>query len=121
MVLHAQPTDPWTRGDFKLLEAYEILQRETCANCGNPTWLCRHDDDDLQWEIRTSVCRSELAVTKWMNLNRKKGKKDGENVYAVPYMLRYEEGKMEPIQDFDKLSTREDFYKAKAEAVNNGG
>jgi len=119
MVLHAQPTDPWTRGDFKLLEAYEILKKETCGNCGQPVWLCRHDDENLQWDVRFSTCSSEKATEAWVKANRKKGLKPGEKPYAVPFYLRYEEDGVTPIEDYDNLPTREDFYKAKAE-VNNG-
>ena len=116
MVLHQQPTDPWSRGDFKLLEAYEILQRETCGSCGYPTWLCRHQDENLQWEVRTSVCSSEKSVKNWVNTNRKKdGLKPGENAYAVAYYLRYKDDNPAPTQDFDNLPSREDFYKARAE------
>lgn len=118
MVLQQQPTDPWTRGDFKLLEAYEILKKEACAKCGGPIWLCRHKDTDLQWEIRTSVCNSDKAVSRWMKTNRKDGVKDGENVYAVPFYLRFEDDGITPIEDYEHLPTREEFYRAEAE-VNN--
>lgn len=121
MVLNQQPTDPWTRGDRKLLEAYEIYQRELCQACGKPVWLCRNDDENLQFEVRTSVCRSERAVKKWVETNRKKdGLNPGENPYAVPYYLRYTEGVIAPEQDYNTLPTREDYYKAKAE-VNSSG
>jgi ribosomal protein S27AE len=120
MVFHLQPTDPWTRGDFKLLEAYEILKKETCGKCGGPVWLCRHEDSDLQWEVRTSVCKSDKAVNQWVSRNRKdKGLSDGETAYAVPFMLRFEDDGITPIEDFDNLPTREDFYKAKAEVTNS--
>lgn len=122
MVLHQQPTDPWTRGDFKLLEAYEIYKRETCQACGQPVWLCHNDDENLQWEVRSSVCRSERSVKKWVETNRKKdGLLPGENPYAVPYLLRYTEGEIAPEQDYDNLPTREDYYKAKAEVNSSGG
>ena len=108
MVFHEQPSLPWTRGDFKLLEAYEIKQKETCGHCGNPVWLCHSDNSDLLWEVKTQTCYADKAVKEWSENNPK----SKDSPYAVPYMLTFVDGK--PVQDYENLPTRKDFFEEQA-------
>ena len=89
MLFHEQPTDPWTKFDFLLLEAYQILKDETCQMCGNPIWICRNEfADNVGFKIKTSKCFAKAELEKYMEKEEKKkskAKKYGEQEYIVPY------------------------------------
>jgi len=94
MLFHVQPDLPWEPFDFKLLEAYQILQDETCPKCGQPTWLCRNDDPRVQFKYRDVVCYATRAVEE-KRANQGKGKKSitkeeraswGRIEFAVPFV-----------------------------------
>lgn len=104
MIFHEQPTEPWTRFDFNLLEAYQILQDETCNQCGNPIWLCRSTNNDIQFKMEKTVCHATATEEKWVK-RKKTSKKDwepepGTTYYPVPYTISKE-----------PLPTRFDYYR----------
>lgn len=111
MILQEQPTNPWKDFDFKLLEAYEILQSEICPKCQNPIWLCRNEDPDVIFEVRSAVCFAEKALER--ERERREGKNDKEKAkqrindrgrywFTVP--------KMNPASTKTDLPTRREFY-----------
>jgi len=109
MVFHEQPTDPWTPADFKLIEAYQTLEQETCNECGNSLWLCRSEDPTLLFEITTSTCNGKAELEKWHDEENKKTKKsNGVIPSATPYRLTWVDQK--PVKDYVNLPTRSDFY-----------
>lgn len=115
MLFHEQPTDPWTRGDFKLIEAYQTLQDETCSDCGNPTWLCHSEDSNLAWSVKTQVCYAAKTLGEHREEASKKNKgkqSPGEQMYVVPFTLKYDEDG-NPEEDYENLPTREAFFKEK--------
>lgn len=96
MLFHSQPTSPWEPFDFKLIEAYQIMQDELCPNCGQPVWLCRSDDERIEWKIKSGVCYASKALDekRWEDENKGKKKdqrtpktpeKWGRMDYAVPF------------------------------------
>lgn len=82
MLFYEQPSDPWTPYDFKLLEAYQILQDETCPVCGNPIWICRSTDSDIVFKMQNTTCFADRTETLWRQqkekLSQKKGTKQWE-------------------------------------------
>lgn len=70
-------------------------------------WLCHSESSDLLWEVRTQTCYADQAVRKWSESH----KDSTEMPYAVPYVLRYDEDTKRPVQDYDNLPTREEFFK----------
>lgn len=62
LIFHEQPTDPWIPFDFKLLEAYQILQDELCPKCGHPVWLCRSTSQNVEFKVGTAYCAGERAL-----------------------------------------------------------
>jgi hypothetical protein len=104
MLFQEQPTDPWTRFDFLLLEAYQILQDETCADCGSPIWICRNESaSNVGFKIKTSRCFAKAELEKWQEREEKrKGskKKYGESPYVIPYTY-----------DDTPLPSRSSFYR----------
>jgi rRNA maturation protein Nop10 len=61
MLFHEQPTDPWNKYDFKLLEAFQILQDETCPQCGNPVWLCHSSSNRVDFKAYETICHATVA------------------------------------------------------------
>lgn len=102
-----------------MLDAYQLLQNETCSHCGHPVWLCRNED--VQWDVRTDTCFAEKEQQSWEDSKKdKNGKSDlrpGEHAYTVPFVyLKNERGQFisgEP--DYDNLPGREDYYKQLSE------
>lgn len=108
MLFHEQPTDPWTPFDYLLIEAYQILQDETCTECGNPIWVCRNEAAaNVGFKVKTAKCFAKGELEKWQEAQEKKKNKKkvyGEYPYVVPYT--YDDGPM---------PTREEFYESLAQ------
>lgn len=85
----AQPTDPWTVYDKKLLLAWTILNKETCGECGQPLWVCRSNDNNLGFSVKKGLCYSKREMHKWKESQAGKNAKDYESPYVVP--TRYDE------------------------------
>lgn len=117
MIFYEQPSDPWTPYDFKLLEAYQTLQDETCNKCGNPVWICHSEDTRVTFKMRSSVCFAEREQVRWekqkQNNAKQKNKKDGhwepepgEDWYPVP-----------ETTDGEPFPTRNDYYRSLADRM----
>lgn len=92
----AQPTDPWTSYDKKLLLAWTILQKETCTECGQPLWICRSDNNNLTFSVRKDMCYAKLAMEKWRKSKAGENVKPGEVPYTVP--VQYDKTKPLPLR-----------------------
>ena len=74
-----------------LLEAYQILQDETCSQCGNPIWICHNEfADGVGFKVREIKCFAKAELEKHQERQQKKDtkkKKYGiqEIVIAYPY------------------------------------
>lgn len=103
MLFHEQPTDPWIDFDFMLVEALQMLEDETCNECGNPIWVCRNESaTNVGFKIKTTKCFAKAELEKWRETeDKKKKKKYGEMPYIVAYT--YDEGPM---------PTRADYYQS---------
>jgi hypothetical protein len=103
MLFHEQPDEPWTEFDFMLVEAFQMLQDETCGDCGNPIWICRNDKaSNVGFKIKTSTCFAKAELEKWQEREEKakgKKKKYGQSPYVVPYTY-----------DESQLPSRKSFY-----------
>jgi len=118
MIFHEQPTDPWTPYDFKLLEAYQILQDELCPKCGHPVWLCRSNSNRVEFKAQEAYCAGERALKEKEDLGKPKAERAnpaekrqwGQYTYTVPYSPPNIEG---------GLPTRREYYQelAKSSAV----
>lgn len=84
-----QPTDEWDSFDKKLAVAVHILKKQTCQQCGQPLWICRSDDANLDFVVRTGVCYATKALEERRTKNEKTKKKlkPGEFEYVEPTML----------------------------------
>jgi hypothetical protein len=110
MLFHEQPTDPWTKFDFLLLEAYQILQDETCQMCGNPIWICRNEfADNVGFKIKTTKCFAKAELDRHAEQQEKKKskpKKHGEQEYVLAYTY-----------DGSEMPTRLSYFKNLAEVA----
>lgn len=113
MIFHEQPTDPWLPFDFKLLEAFQMLQDETCPKCGHPVWLCRSTSNNVAFKVQTATCYAEKAQlaaedskkSKKEKADSKDRAKWGQYTYVVPY---------NPPNADGPLPTRREFYEEQA-------
>lgn len=91
-----------------LVEAMQILEDETCQQCGNPIWICRNESAaNVGFKIKMSTCFATAELEKWHEKeDKKKTKKKtyGTYPYAVPYSY-----------DGSDLPSRAQFYKSMAE------
>jgi hypothetical protein len=112
MLFHEQPDLPWTKFDFLLLEAYQMLQDETCSMCGSPIWICRNESAaNVGFKIKTATCFAKVELDKHQEREEKKNKKKkkyGEQEYIIPYTY-----------DGGELPTRMSYLNALAEEATN--
>ena len=77
-----------------LLEAYQILQDETCAQCGNPIWICRNEfASNVGFKIKSVKCFAKAELERHAEIQEKKNSKKkayGEQEIVVPYT--YDDG-----------------------------
>lgn len=99
-----QPTDGWTREDKKLAIAFTILQKETCNQCGQPIWICRSDNKNLGFKVKTAICYAKRELDKWGESARGKNIGKGEYAYIEAFMYSDE-----------KLPSRDDWIKQEME------
>jgi len=76
----------WSAADKKLAMAWTILQRETCKQCGQPLWICRSSERDMQFKVNTDICYASAELAKWQDSKRAKSMKKGEYAYIIPFM-----------------------------------
>lgn len=103
--------------DYKLLEAYQIMDDETCGQCGNPIWLCRSTSNDIEWTVQSSTCYATKRVEEKRDSKRDKDHKAkakeradwGVSEYPTPRVIkpRAEKGATMP--------TRADYYESLTE------
>ena len=85
--------------DFRLLEAYQILQDELCPQCGH-----------ISWTMEKSICYATRAKEQkqWSKNNRGAPKKKDSQDWGVSYYMK-------PVVPGNKpegttLPTRKEFY-----------
>lgn len=109
MLFHEQPTDPWNDFDFLLVEAMQILEDETCNECGNPIWVCRNEDaTHVGFKIKTTICYGKAELDRWQAAQEKRNKKLGPG--EMPYILAY-------TYDDSPMPTRASFYKSLSDKI----
>jgi hypothetical protein len=57
-----QPSDGWSEVDKKLAVAFQILEDETCNDCGVPVWLGHNDDEHVVFDIKSRICYSCATI-----------------------------------------------------------
>lgn len=72
-----------------LLEGYQILQDETCQQCGNPIWICHNEfADSVGFKIKEIKCFAKAELERHQERQQKKDsqkKKYGVQEIVVAY------------------------------------
>lgn len=57
----------WSVFDVKLLEAYEVLEEQTCQFCGQPRWVCdaREDANWFTFKMTVAFCKGKQVKDAW--------------------------------------------------------
>lgn len=84
----------WSVYDVKLLEAYEMLEEQTCQYCGQPRWICdaREDANWFTFKIDIGFCKGKQVKDAWeaseadMRKKDKSNLRDGEFLQLVPHV-----------------------------------
>jgi hypothetical protein len=86
----------------------QILEDETCQQCGNPIWVCRNEfAHNVGFKVKEAKCYATAELEKWQEKEEKKNskkKKYGTYPYTVPYTY-----------DGSEMPSRLDFYRSLAE------
>lgn len=111
MIFHEQPSAPWSDWDFSLLEAYQILQDETCPKCGQPSWLCRTTDPRVRFTVHESTCYAEKALMEKADSEKPSKEKAKKGQKAEWGRSRFARAEVNPARG-DSLPTRKEAYEA---------
>ena len=116
MVYGTSAIGDWDKKDRNLLEAYQILDDERCSECGNPVWICRNPDSNVQFTVKSDVCYGKRAFeeknTDWSQFKNAKEKSKARSKLGVieyPQAFTLDEG---------PLPTRREYYEALAAAAD---
>lgn len=87
-----------------------MLQDETCAECGNPIWVCRNEDAaNVGFKVKITTCFGKAELDKWREAQEKKKSKSkgyGESPYIVAYTY-----------DGSELPTRKSYYQSLSDKI----
>ena len=86
LIVEGQPSAPWSSADKKLAIAWTILQHETCGTCGNPLWICRSDDKNLQFKSSKNTCYADAEYQKAQKAKQNQNMRPGQFLSVIPYM-----------------------------------
>jgi hypothetical protein len=110
MLFHEQPTDPWIDFDFMLVEAMQMLEDETCNECGNPVWVCRNEEaSNVGFRIKITKCFAKAELDKWREAEEKKSSSK-KHYGELPYIDTY-------TYDGSDLPTRDSYYQQLADKI----
>lgn len=83
----------WSGLDKKLALAHTIMSNEVCQSCGQPIWVCRSTDNNIDFSIRTATCHAKAKIekTEESRSKRRNGKlKPGQYLYPVAQQVNGE-------------------------------
>jgi hypothetical protein len=86
----------------------QILEDETCKECGNPIWICRNDGaQNVGFKVKTATCYAKLNLDKWQDDESKK-KSSKPKFGQYPYVVAY-------TYDNSEMPSRAQFYREVAQ------
>lgn len=93
MVDGASALGDWTARDRALLEAYQIIEDETCPECQNPIWLCTSGDPNIGFKVHKHVCQGKYALdaetTDLTDMKKEERRKALSNFGVIRYTKPY--------------------------------
>lgn len=114
MLRTRQPSDGWSQADKKLAVAFQILEDETCPDCGIPIWIGHSDDEHIQFSIKSRTCYSCARV--------EQEQADAEKRAAKRKNARPQRGKKRFIQidESDQIPSRQQYLLRENGQVDDG-
>jgi hypothetical protein len=106
-----QPSDGWSSIDKKLVIAFQILEDETCPDCGTPIWIGHSEDSSVVFDVKSRICYAcaEIETQREKESKRKNHKPTkGKKEFVV-------------LDDETKQPSREAYYSALSGNVNESG
>lgn len=97
LLMESDPKGEWTKVDYLLLDAFYILDAETCSICNNPIWLCHSTDNRIDFKIQTRTCYAKAEIEDFESSEKGKKVGSGEYLIAVPTGIEGEDGNPEPL------------------------
>jgi len=81
----------WSIYDVKLLEAYEMLEEQTCQYCGQPRWVCdsREDTNWLEFKSDIGFCKGKQAQDEWEKAEQKRQEKGKDGSLKPGQFIRF--------------------------------
>lgn len=91
-----------------LVEAMQMLEEETCNECGNPIWICRNETAaNVGFKIKIATCFAKAELDRW-NEKEEKRKTSQKRHGQYPYIVAY-------TYDGSEMPSRMQFYREMAE------
>jgi hypothetical protein len=100
------PYKGWTSYDYRIQEAMNIMDREICGRCGNPTWICHSTDGRIDFEVLTGTCYASAEVEEYDEKPGVEKLGPGEYRYARPVGIENEDGSREPLPNRREASMK---------------
>lgn len=111
LILRVQPRGKWNKYDFLCSEAFAIVEREKCSQCGLPRWMCHNDDGDIGFHLVEDICYATKTVeTDAEKKSKNKKYKAPKGTRIRPEPFRYSK---RPID----MNLRDAYYQRQSEAT----
>lgn len=87
LILGKDSKKQWSRYDTLFAKAYQRFLNELCQQCGGPKYLCRTDDNRVQFRVAYDECASTaVAEREQAKIAKEKAPRHGTQVYAEPFL-----------------------------------
>lgn len=106
LLMEPNPHGDWTKVDYLLIDAFHILDAETCTICNNPIWLCHSTDNRIDFSVTKRTCYAKAEIEDFEKSTEGKNLDSGEYLIAVPRGIENATGIDDP------LPTRSEAYKS---------
>lgn len=97
VIEEGNPFEGWEPHDYRLMEAVDTLDRDTCKTCGNAVWLCHTTHAGVQFEIMNTWCYGAAELDDYENLPTTEKPAPGENRYAKAVGIKNPDGSYDPL------------------------
>lgn len=91
------PNSGWTPMDWRLQEAYWVLDRERCPQCGNAVWYCHSTDNRIDFVVSKRICYAKAEIGDYEKTNSRDELGAGEYYIAVAAGLENEDKTRDPL------------------------
>lgn len=93
----SDPFTGWTSHDYRLQEAFLLLNKETCKTCGNPIWYCHSADNRIDFEVTTRTCYATAEIEEVKKAKRGEELEPGEYYVSRAVGVENEDGSRDPL------------------------